>query len=45
MIKAILNMGSNVTPINYNVTKRNHRMRVKRKKSENLRNYARRIRS
>ena len=45
MIKAILNMGSNVTPINYNDTKRNQRMRVKREKSENFRNYARRIRS
>ena len=29
MIKAILSMGSNVTPINHNVTKRNQRMRVK----------------
>ena len=29
MIMAILNMGSNVTPINFNVTKRNQGMRVK----------------
>ena len=30
MIKAILSMGSNVTPINFNVTKRNQRMRFKK---------------
>ena len=29
MIKAILSMGSNVTPINFDVTKRNQRKRVK----------------
>ena len=29
MIKAILSMGLNVTPINFNITKRNQHMRVK----------------
>ena len=29
MIKAILSMGSNVTQINFNVTKDNQRVRVK----------------
>ena len=34
MIKAILSKESNVTPINFNVTKRNQRMRVNAEKAK-----------